>query len=180
MHNSTLIHNVKLSSPWAQYYEKVKAMFGDDPEIKIVFDEENYILKLFVDNTDKADAIQFLLPPQVVFGNVVLEVQVIPPKKEDMNILDIFDVAFKGNPALDFTNRATTSGGGQFNYVVFKKEVVQFFNDSLADISGRDSTLFQDIAADIFKPLENVHYCTNCYSPIPLSVRGYHCGDRDE
>jgi hypothetical protein len=48
-------------------------------------------------------------------------------------------------------------------YVVFKNCVVQFFNDNLNDCHGIISTLYQDIAAEIFEDadLHNVYYNTD-------------------
>jgi len=47
--------------------------------------------------------------------------------------------------------------------VVFKNCVVQFFNDNLNDAHGVISTLYQNIAAEIFEDanLPGVHYCTD-------------------
>ena len=46
-------------------------------------------------------------------------------------------------------------------YVVFKNRVVQFFNDNLNDIYGNISTLYQEIASDVFKEISGVNYCTD-------------------
>ena len=48
-------------------------------------------------------------------------------------------------------------------YVVFKNCVVQFFNDNLNDCHGLISTLYQDIAAEIFEDanLNGVYYNTD-------------------
>jgi hypothetical protein len=43
---------------------------------------------------------------------------------------------------------------------VFEKKVVQFFNDQLDDINGNKSTLYQDIAKDVFEKHEGVYFCT--------------------
>ena len=45
-----------------------------------------------------------------------------------------------------------------FTYVVFEKEVVQYWNDNLGDINGLRSTLYQDLAKEIFADdLQNVY-----------------------
>jgi hypothetical protein len=46
-------------------------------------------------------------------------------------------------------------------YVAFKKEVVQFYADNLRDPNGFKSTLYQDIAEDVFGEKNNVCYCTS-------------------
>jgi hypothetical protein len=45
------------------------------------------------------------------------------------------------------------------SYIVFKPEIVQFFNDDLTDINGLASMLYNQIAYDIFRPELNVSYC---------------------
>ena len=46
-------------------------------------------------------------------------------------------------------------------YVVFVNEVVQYYNDNLSDIHGLRSTLYQEIAKDIFETRLGVYYCTD-------------------
>ena len=46
---------------------------------------------------------------------------------------------------------------------VFAKEVVQYWNDSLSDPYGKVSTLYQDIAKDIFEDTDGVMFCTGEY-----------------
>ena len=48
-------------------------------------------------------------------------------------------------------------------YVVFKNCVVQFFNDNLNDCHGIVSTLYQDIASEVFGDagVTNVYYNTD-------------------
>ena len=154
--------NVKLSSPWAIYYREIDAMFGDDPEIKIDFDETANIIKMYVDNSEKADAISKLLPSEKVFGNVVLKIQVIPGDVNTCARLDLFQKAFKGNPALSYTTEVKEGIFPiPFEYVVFQNKVVQYFNDDLNDINGLCSTLYQEIAKDLFGEKDGVYFCTD-------------------
>lgn len=46
-------------------------------------------------------------------------------------------------------------------YVAFQKEVVQFFNDDISDIRGMCSTLYANIANEIFGRLNGVLFCTD-------------------
>ena len=54
----------------------------------------------------------------------------------------------------------------QANYVVFENKVVQFFNDDLSDIHGNKSTLYQEIAKDIFGDCDNIYFCTDTKEEI--------------
>ena len=149
---------IGLSSPWVVFYRKVEALFKDDPEIKIVYDEQNREIALYVDNDVKARALQELLPVSRTFGNVTIYLTVYPANAEASDGLSIFKAAFEGNPAFKYV---TTSPKIAVQYVVFENKVVQFFNDSLSDAHGICSTLYQDIAKDIFGTDCGVYFCTD-------------------
>ena len=157
------MENTKLSPPWITFVNEIKALFADDMEVKVMYDDNNYIVKLFVDNADKADALTKLMPEQKVFGNITIHIEVIPSNTDDLTKEQLFDKAFRGNPAMDMCVAVDTPFG-DITYVVFKKKVVQFYNDQLDDINGNKSMLFQDIARDIFNTEESdghVFFCTN-------------------
>ena len=157
-----MANNFKLASPWTAYYRKIQALFGEDPDIKIVFDEEEYTLHLLVDNAEKADALMQLLPTEVNFGNVTLKVAVIPANKDVApSRITLLKTAFQGNPAFSFTWSADGMFSSPIHYVVFANKVVQYYNDDLGDINGNRSTLYQDIAKEIFGESEGVHFCTD-------------------
>lgn len=154
------MENMKLSPPWNTYKHELDAMFGQDPEIRIVFDEEKMEIKLFVSDASKAEALTKILPAEKVFGNVKLKVTVVMPNlAEEEFILDTFKKAFRGNPALSYVYDAQ-SLLGDHAYVVFKDKIVQFFNDQLDDMNGNKTTLYQEIAKDIFAEDLGVFYCT--------------------
>ena len=73
---------------------------------------------------------------------------------------ELFEVAFKGNPAFAYVVCPSEDiYWVPATYVVFKNCVVQFFNDNLNDCHGLLSTLYQDIAAEIFEDAN----LTSCY-----------------
>ena len=153
------------SSPWVTYYKEVDALFKKDKEVFVVFDDENVELKIYVDNQSKADAIQYLMPTEKEFGNVVLKIEVIPSNGKQLhsigtaNIVDIASNSFRDNYAV----YAVTDVRAVFDlvYVIFRKEVVQYFDDNIGDIYGNCSTLYETIARNVFKDI-GVKYCTDC------------------
>lgn len=150
---------MKLSAPWYFYYRELKVLFGEDPEVKVVLDEGEMEVKLYVSNDRKADALQQLLPAKKDFGNVTLKVTVVPANDGQTGMTKLFEDAFLGNPVLsDLVHLDTPMGS--FDYAIFRKEVVQFFNDDLSDINGNCSTLYQDIARDVFDEDTGVFFCT--------------------
>lgn len=162
--------NLKIVSPWVNYFREIEALFGDDPDIVIDFDEQAPEIVLHVIGVDKADAITQLLPAEKQFGNVVLMIKVVPANPIERTRTQLFKDAFKGNPA--FSYAATVSGvsSNDFNYVVFKNKVVQYWNDDLSDVNGQCSTLYQEIAKDVFGEEEGVYFCTDTEKNLGIRV----------
>lgn len=163
---------LNMSAPWVVYYREVEEMFRHDAEVHVVFDEENYSLKLYVDNVSKAEAIARLLPKAVEFGNVKLNIAIVPADmngvnvdgdvfKEDAPLSTIFEIAFDGNDAFSFAKEVKGVFSNNLTYVVFAHRVVQYFNDDLGDVYGQCSTLYQNIASHIFCGHSGVFYCTD-------------------
>lgn len=159
--------SLRLSSPWVEYYKEVQALFERDPEISITFDEANYIIALHVDNADKAEALQKLLPATVEFGSVTLTISVMPINHDADDITRVYELAFKGNPVFDYTNVAGLPAGGAVKYAIFAKEVVQYYCDDISDVDGKTSTLYQYIADDILTKHHNeIRHCTSQTAPL--------------
>lgn len=142
----------RLSPPWVTYVKQLTALFGQDPNIRIEDDADNFEVKLFVRGQSKADALTQLLPSKKEFGNVILRITVVPDNTLGGKFQpDLFEDAFKGNPAFDsviempmpFSSNPTA-------FVLFKPEVVQFFNDDISDPYGNATTLYQNLAEEIF------------------------------
>ena len=157
---------LKLAAPWTTYYRQVQALFKKDPEVGVVFDEEDVELRLYVNNRIKADALTQLLPNTMVFGNVELKIAVIPANADEetvefKNELDIVRRALEGNEAVAAFYPIEYVFSNAMLYVAFKREVVQFFNDDLGDIRGMCSTLYADIAKTLFGTLKGVFFCTD-------------------
>jgi len=163
---------LKISPPWITYINKVQAMFDGDPQIACNVNwTGNPSIVLSTNNPEKAVAIRKLLPEEVEFGNVTLEVGVECGKKLPnlafASNKKLFETAFKGNPA--FVECVAPAQEGyyyvDFTYVIFKNEVVQFFNDNLNDAHGVVSTLYQEIAYEIFADFMSIGggiaYCTD-------------------
>lgn len=171
---------LQLVSPWINFYHEVNAFFRYDRNVTVIFDEEETEVKLYVNGNEKAEALSKLLPDIRKFGNVTLRVTVIlandnpascyykPPKtsssRRGYNSVteteELFFTALRGNPVFSFADSVDLQTN-KVIYVVFRNEVVQYYNDDLGDYYGQCSTLYQNIAADIFKPIDGVHYCTD-------------------
>lgn len=162
------MEKLTLSPPWRIYYSKLLAMFGQDDDIKVIFDEDDCSIKFYVAKSKKAEVLNILLPEEKIFGNVSINIKIIPANKNSINfdydkVADLYDILFKDNPVVDYIKTYESVLSNPLTYVVFKKEVVQFYSDNIGDINGFKSTLYEDIARDLFTSTKNdgVYFCTN-------------------
>ena len=166
----------KLAPPWITCVNAIKAMFEPDPEIKIVYNNDDVTLKLFVDNDDKAAAIARLLPEAQYYGNISLKIEVIPANSvKDLNHVtnkQLFDIAFNRNPIYAYSIEVASVFQNVLTYVVFKNKVVQFFNDNLNDIHGIISTLYEFLADELFDEaeLQGVYYNTDVEEKVGMPL----------
>ena len=163
---------VQLSPPWAIFYREVQALFGQDPQIHVVYDEEAETIKVYVDNAEKAELLAKLLPVQKMFGRVAVNLQVIPSDGKDLvttvSDSDVFDAAafekvFEGNPVFSFATTFKNIFQTIVTYVLFTPSIAQFFADDISEYYGLKSMLYADIAKDVFDVdiFDGVYFCTD-------------------
>ena len=161
-----------MSAPWYIYYNELCALFKEDKEVHIVYDEMDQIINIYVENQAKADAMDEVIPKVMTFGNVDLEINIVPANKlcARKSKGGLFEDLFFNNPIC--TDVVTVEGifTNPVTYVIFRKEVVQYYNDDLGDAHGVCSTLYQDIAKRVFKDQNSIYYCTDTPSRIPTAV----------
>lgn len=157
-----ILQITQLSAPWETYYQKLQALLGDDPEIFLKFDRSAGVIQIYVDNDQKADALDRLLVARKAFGNVKIKITVIPSNDEihHADPENLYDCAFDGNPVFVGTQYASLPEGGDLSYVIWSREVAQFFNDNLADYQGNQTMLYEQIARDVLKYEPAVYHCT--------------------
>lgn len=154
---------IKKSAPWITYYKEVNALFEFDDDVFVVFDEGSCVLNIYVEGEAKASAIQYLMPTEKEFGNITLVIRVTPSNKGNYmanasNPLSVATDAFRDNGAVV----AVTDISGVFPlvYVIFKKRVVQYFDDNIGDINGNCSTLYETMAKNVFNDV-GIKFCTS-------------------
>lgn len=157
----------KLAPPWVTFVNEINALFGEDPDIGVTYDNNEHTVKIYVEDNEKAAALDKLLPEEKVFGNVTLKIYVVPANGgspfgfEFKNTDDLFNTAFNKNPAFSFAVSIDCLYSNKITYVVFAKKVVQFFNDNLNDPYGNKNTLYQEIADEILNEIPGVYYSTD-------------------
>jgi len=165
---------LNLIAPWDEYYEELNAFFKDDPDVTILYDEEAKNIKVLVQETIKAEALTRLLKDEVEFGGVKLTITVVPANEvtkgvkklitnidNNENYGDMFERALINNSAFAYTYTVDNVMGFNAVFVVFKKQVIQYYNDNLGDLHGMKSTLAENIARDIFVSHNGVFFCTD-------------------
>ena len=157
-------NNVDLSAPWIAYYEKLYLLFKKDPEVSMAFKQNgdgDKKIEIYVSNNRKAEAISKILPCYVSFGNVIVPIIVLPSNDENEDWIYNFMDAFDGNEIIDDVVQ-DTGLTRDMNYVVFRKEVAQYYNDNIQSVDGFSSTLYEDIAREIFKDAPaGTFFCTS-------------------
>lgn len=148
---------LKILPPWTIVTRKLEALFDGDPQIAFNVDYSGMhpAVVLSCNNGDKVAALQKILPTEIEFGNVKMEIVIdgTPSNIAFTSKVDLFDAAFKGNPAYAYSVCPAEDGYMWIGttYVVFKNCVVQFAANNLNDCHGIISTLYQDIAEELLR-----------------------------
>lgn len=154
-----LNNEMKQVSPWINLYREYEALFHQDPDIKVTWEDETKTIKLYVDNNVKAEALAKLLPMSRVYGTVTVNIAVINSNgvggKENL-LRD----AFSGNMAFEEIITGDNPMTSDTLFVVFKPDVIQYKNDNLFSFNGLRTTVYEDIARDIFE-IPGVYFNTD-------------------
>ena len=157
---------LQIEAPWETYAKKLNALFENDPDIQVgeirKGNDANYAVDILVHKHDKFDALDRLLPRVKMFGNVTLEIVLYDEENTEIDILDAFKALFDGNPIVNRIETVIDQAGGQWNYVVFRPEVIQFFDDDMSDINSNFNGLAEDISREIFaENSRGIMFCTD-------------------
>lgn len=158
---------VKMRSPWVLHQRKLCEMFRRDMGVDVDFDEKAKKYTLRVATAKKADALSRLIAPEVSFGHVECKVCIVPANSagdilpSDAPMIDVLNAAFDGNDCVCEIRPVSRGLFRDLCYVVFENRVVQYEADNLADINGNISTLYEDIARDIFTEANGALFCTS-------------------
>ena len=160
---------LKILPPWVVVIRKFEALFDGDPQIacNCNFSSSSPSIVLACNNGDKVAALLQILPEEISFGYIKLKVTVDgePSNRQFTSKVELFDTAFKGNPAYAYSVCPAEEGYQWIGttYVVFNNCVVQFAADNLNDCHGIISTLYETIAGELLTgpATEGVFFNTN-------------------
>lgn len=153
-----------LEAPWETFAKKVKALFHDDEQINVgdLYETDGgYAFDIEVRKHEKFVALDRLLPSVKTFGNVTVEIVLYDEENVENDVAELFRTLFDGNPIVDSFKTRTDPAGYDWNYVLFRPEVIQFFDDDLADYNGNWNGLAEDIAREVFEEnARGMNFCT--------------------
>lgn len=167
MINSGINTNMKLSAPWITFYRQLEALFKKDPSIKLNFDEDDLVIRIYVEGQDKAEALAQLLPQKRAFGNVEVTISIIPANKPTSRV-ELLKKAFDGNPIFSYASTIEGVMVNPISYVVFEPVVAQFWNDNLHDPHGIVSALYEDLAREVFGEDGGICFSTDSEEPVAI------------
>lgn len=154
-----------LQSPWVTLYNKIYFMFNNDEDLDIsnlIESDGNYSMTIASNNTTKLKAIEKILKHEFPMGNITFKINFVYGENESDNIT-ISDIknAFNGNTVISTIKTAMTPAQDELTFVLFNREVVQFYNDDISDFYGNYNGLAEDIAREIFNTQFDINYCTD-------------------
>lgn len=159
--------NVKLSPPWWSLHRQISAMFEGDPDVSVgelaeVSGSKKSCI-ILVNKRDKAAAMKAMLQTEVQISGVTVSIAVLGPDEDAIEAANgsdaqILTALLTGNPR--FVGITTVHRFmAEMEYCIFKKEVVQFWNDDAASYKDVSTMLAEDIARHIFRETQ-VCFCT--------------------
>ena len=138
-----------LAPPWTSYAGRVMRLFEHDDAVHVEYDQAELRVTLRVDGALKAEALAALMPSQVVYGNVVLKVDVVP-SNEEPSAAETFRAAFAGNQIL--ADVAEGFGpAGDISYALFVPNVVQIREDDISEFEGLTTMTCAQLAKSVLE-----------------------------
>lgn len=156
---------ISKAPPWETFYHEVEALFDGDLDIDVMrsYSEKEKRIVIYVQNNEKYKILTRYMPAKKIFGGVEILIDLVPADTKDANgnAQEDMKKLFAGNGNV---SRVETQGfpSGLVTYVAFKNDVVQFYDDNLADINRNKSMLMETIARDVLsEPIDGVYFCTD-------------------
>ena len=175
---------LRLSPPWYTFFNYIKHSIGADRYVDVLDMKElsntRYLIQVDVKVKKKAAALAAILVTHRQFGNinVCVEVmhngQVVKPVEQTHNVcslISVLEAALETNDYFEFAKFEKIFSAAVI-FPVFKKAVIQFFNDDLSDLYNN----FNGVAANVFEeviksPIDDVFIYPSTAKAIKQSCK---------
>jgi len=154
---------VRLSPPWYTFFDLIKYTIGKDDQVKVLemeeVDDRYFLIPIEVNDEDKAIALATILTPYKEYGNIKVYAEVlycgkvVKPDDKKQNVCSLYmfyKEALESNDYFAYVEFRDFFGK-MILYPVFKKEVVQFFNDNMADLYNNYNAVAADAFAEVLE-----------------------------
>lgn len=123
-----------------------------EDEIKIVLtntDLDNPVIKYYVNSKSRRAALGKYLPSSVAFGNITLINEVVEADGRISDEKSTFTDIFSNWESVSYIEKMS-GWSPVLCWIVFKPTVVQYDNDNIQSPNGISTTLYEDLAREIF------------------------------
>ena len=154
---------VRLSPPWNTYHNFIRESIGSDPWVTVSDIAEisgsQHLIRIAARTEEKARALATILALRHSFGNVNLDIEIlhngsgVSPYEPPLTVTDlirIFNQALGTNSY--FVNVKPGVLGIASVFPIFKKEVIQFFNDDISDFYNNYNGVASSVFAEVLRP----------------------------
>lgn len=150
-------NELTLEAPWNTYRKMINALFEYDPEIEVGdivsatgFESADYVIEINTRNRRKFEALKKLLPVRKDFGSVEVVICIYYMENDKRNDIEMFKDLFRDNPIVSNYEKVKLPDGSERNFVCFRPEVIQFYDDDISDCYRNYNGLAEDIARAVF------------------------------
>lgn len=145
------------------YVHQVEQFFKYDKDVNVVYSDTDNILDLYVNSAKKSFALNILMPKTVTSNKNIITINVISLYDEikcKLSDIELYNEAFLNNP-IHVDTRSVLYYPRNLIYILFRPEIIKFYDDDLKNYNGYHHMLYEDIARNIFVQKDNVFFCTN-------------------
>ena len=149
---------LRLSPPWYTYFNLIKHSIGRDRCVEVLDMEEmpsgDFSVSIDVKDRNKALALSAIIVPAKSFGRIDVYTSIlhcgraVTPSEQPQNLRTLIrtvEEALNTNHYFECVKSGRLFGSNII-FPIFKKSVIQFFNDDLSDFYNN----FNGVAADVF------------------------------
>ena len=141
---------INIEAPWWRFFKLLTNLFDKDESVGFKTNEDTKgVFEIIIISADicKLAAIKKVVGTERTFGNVKVVISYV--EEEGALTLEEFAMAFKDTGYLVDTKIAETPTGDHLYFPIMKKDVIQFYDDNIADYYGNLNATVADATIEI-------------------------------